>query len=64
FDFFMTRYTAAYSAEIAAFIDIVAGDAPVTPSGEDGLRSLVIAQAALTSVAEGRRIVIGDEVKA
>jgi myo-inositol 2-dehydrogenase / D-chiro-inositol 1-dehydrogenase len=53
-DFFMTRYTEAYAAEIAAFIDTMAGKATASPSGEDGLLALALAEAALKSVAEGR----------
>ncbi len=53
-DFFMTRYTEAYAAEIAAFIAAVQGQTAATPSGEDGLAALALAEAALKSVAEGR----------
>jgi myo-inositol 2-dehydrogenase/D-chiro-inositol 1-dehydrogenase len=53
-DFFMTRYTEAYAAEIAAFIDAMAGKAKASPSGEDGLLALALAEASLKSVAEGR----------
>src|SRR5690606_12058800 len=35
-DFFMTRYTEAYAAEIAAFIAVLAGGEAASPSGEDG----------------------------
>jgi myo-inositol 2-dehydrogenase / D-chiro-inositol 1-dehydrogenase len=55
-DFFMTRYTEAYAAEIAAFIAVVAGGASPSPSGADGLAALVLAEAALQSVREGRAI--------
>jgi myo-inositol 2-dehydrogenase/D-chiro-inositol 1-dehydrogenase len=55
-DFFMTRYTEAYAAEIATFINAIAGKAPATPSGEDGLLGLALAEAALKSVAEGRSV--------
>lgn len=56
FDFFMTRYIAAYAAEITAFISIVTKNTVPTPSGQDGLRSLMIAEAALLSVSEGRAV--------
>jgi len=52
-DFFMTRYLDAYAAEIAAFVDVVNGKAEASPSGQDGLRSLVLAEAAARSVSEG-----------
>ncbi|QTN99687.1 inositol 2-dehydrogenase [Brucella sp. 458] len=55
-DFFMTRYTAAYAAEIGAFIDALdSGKAPM-PSAEDGLKALALAEAALRSVKEGRTV--------
>ena len=55
-DFFMTRYTEAYAAEIAAFIGVVSGGASPSPSGADGLAALVLAEAALQSVREGRAV--------
>ena len=55
-DFFMTRYTEAYAAEIAAFIKAVSGKTGAVPSGEDGLAALALAEAALISVAEGRQV--------
>ena len=59
-DFFMTRYTEAYAAEIAAFIDAMAGKAKASPSGEDGLLALALAEAALKSVAEGRVVKMAE----
>jgi myo-inositol 2-dehydrogenase/D-chiro-inositol 1-dehydrogenase len=59
-DFFMTRYTAAYAAEIATFIQAVAGNAVASPSGEDGLSALALAEAALKSVAEGRMVKVSE----
>jgi myo-inositol 2-dehydrogenase/D-chiro-inositol 1-dehydrogenase len=53
-DFFMTRYTAAYAAEIASFIGAMGGKGTAEPSGEDGLIALALADAAVRSVAEGR----------
>ena len=55
-DFFMTRYTEAYAAEIAAFIGVVSGGASPSPSGADGLAALVLAEAALQTVREGRAV--------
>jgi myo-inositol 2-dehydrogenase/D-chiro-inositol 1-dehydrogenase len=60
-DFFMTRYTEAYAAEIAAFIAAMGGKGVASPSGEDGLIALALADAALKSVAE-KRVVRLDEV--
>ena len=56
----MTRYTEAYAAEIAAFIDAMAGKAKASPSGEDGLMALALAEAALKSVAEGRVVKMAE----
>lgn len=49
-DFFMTRYTAAYAAEISAFIDSLEKGTPLSPSAEDGLIALALADAAIKSV--------------
>ncbi len=57
-DFFMTRYTDAYAAEIAAFIaSVKKGKAP-SPSGQDGLAALVLADAAAKSAKQGRAVKI------
>jgi myo-inositol 2-dehydrogenase/D-chiro-inositol 1-dehydrogenase len=56
----MTRYTEAYAAEIAAFIAAMAGKAAASPSGEDGLMALALAEAALKSVAEGRVVKLSE----
>lgn len=53
-NFFMTRYTAAYANEIAAFLKAVESGTPLDPSGEDGLKALLIADAATTSARENR----------
>jgi myo-inositol 2-dehydrogenase/D-chiro-inositol 1-dehydrogenase len=57
-DFFMTRYIAAYAAEIAAFIDAIENGAVISPSAEDGLRALQLADAALTSAKEKRVVTL------
>ncbi|WP_295805797.1 inositol 2-dehydrogenase [uncultured Nitratireductor sp.] len=59
-DFFMTRYTEAYAAEIAAFVAAIAGGKPAAPSGEDGLRALALADAALLSVRERRAVKLSE----
>ncbi len=53
-DFFMTRYTEAYAAEIAQFIAALSGKGKAEPTGEDGLIALALADAAVLSVKEGR----------
>ncbi|NTS32091.1 inositol 2-dehydrogenase [Phyllobacterium sp. BT25] len=57
-DFFMTRYTEAYANEIAAFIDAIAKGSTAAPGGDDGLKALALADAALRSVKEGRTITL------
>ncbi len=59
-DFFMTRYTEAYAAEIATFIAAMAGTGKAEPTGEDGLIALALADAAVKSVAEGRVVKLSE----
>ena len=59
-DFFMTRYTAAYAAEIEAFVAGLRDGAPLAPSGEDGRIALALADAALRSAREGRKVMIAE----
>ncbi|MBX4991709.1 myo-inositol 2-dehydrogenase/D-chiro-inositol 1-dehydrogenase [Rhizobium binae] len=58
-DFFMTRYTEAYANEIAAFIAAIEKGSKISPSGADGLAALALADAAVQSVKEGKRIKVG-----
>lgn len=58
-DFFMTRYTAAYAAEISAFIDSIENDTAPSPSIEDGLMALALADAAVRAVKEQKTIAVG-----
>jgi myo-inositol 2-dehydrogenase/D-chiro-inositol 1-dehydrogenase len=55
-DFFMTRYTQAYANEIAAFIDALNAGRAMVPSGEDGLKALLMADAAVKSLKERRQV--------
>jgi myo-inositol 2-dehydrogenase/D-chiro-inositol 1-dehydrogenase len=59
-DFFMTRYTEAYAAEIAAFVDAVTKGTAISPNGQDGLISLALADAAVKSVKEGRAVKVAE----
>src|SRR5690606_28509769 len=59
-DFFMNRYTAAYAAEIASFVAGLREGTPLAPSGQDGLAALVLAEAAVRSVTEGRRVEVSE----
>ncbi|WP_062226760.1 inositol 2-dehydrogenase [Aureimonas frigidaquae] len=61
-DFFMTRYVEAYAAEIATFIAGLTQGTPLSPTGQDGLQALVLAEAALRSVQEGRRVATAEIV--
>jgi len=54
----MTRYTQAYANEIAAFIKALEAGKPMQPSGEDGLKALAMADAAMKSLKEGRQVEI------
>ena len=51
--FFMTRYTEAYANEIKAFVDWISDDSVLVPQGEDGLRSLLLADAANSAMESG-----------
>jgi myo-inositol 2-dehydrogenase / D-chiro-inositol 1-dehydrogenase len=52
--FFLERYNEAFVAEIDAFVDAVEAGRTPSPSVEDGLRALVLAEAAYRSLREGR----------
>ncbi len=53
-DFFMTRYSAAYSNEINQFVDWLSGDDVAVPDGADGLKALQLADAAMQSMRSGK----------
>ena len=57
-NFFMTRYTAAYRNEISAFIAALKAKTAMNPSGNDGLKALLLADAAALSVKEGRVVAV------
>ena len=59
-NFFMERYMPAYQAEIRAFVAAVEQGVTPPTTGEDGLMALVLAEAALRSVAEGRTIKVSE----
>ncbi len=63
-DFFMTRYTDAYAAEIAAFIAAITKGAVITPDGQDGLAALALSEAALLSVKDGRAVKLSEVMSA
>ncbi len=53
-NFFIDRYAEAFAAEIGAFVDAVEKGAAPAVGFEDGRQALILAEAALRSVAEGR----------
>ncbi len=59
-NFFMSRYVAAYANEIAAFITAMSTKTATPTTGQDGLQALVLAEAALKSVAEGRAVKVSE----
>ncbi|MGK7863416.1 inositol 2-dehydrogenase [Falsiroseomonas sp. E2-1-a4] len=52
--FFLERYAMAYRAEMRAFIEAVTNGTPMPVGAADGRQALVLADAALRSMAEGR----------
>lgn len=61
-NFFIERYREAFDAEISAFVEAVeAGRAPVV-GFEDGRLALVLAEAALKSITEGRAVAVKEIV--
>jgi len=58
--FFLERYATAYRAELGAFIASVGGGMAARPNGEDGLRALLLADAALESSRTGRTVRLSE----
>ncbi len=52
--FFLERYAAAYRAEMAHFVDVISAGAVMTPTGQDGLRAQMLADAADASARDGQ----------
>lgn len=59
-NFFIERYREAFDAEIDAFVDAVENNSPVAVSYNDGRQALVLAEAALKSLHEGRIVSISE----
>ncbi|MBV1707384.1 MAG: inositol 2-dehydrogenase [Hyphomicrobiales bacterium] len=55
-NFFLERYEAAYRAELAAFIKGAKKGTALSPSGHDGLKAGLLADAATLSAKEHRRV--------
>ena len=58
-NFFLERYTPAYRAEMDTFVTGVLEGKPLNPTGEDGLRALVLADAAEESAKSGKSVRVG-----
>jgi myo-inositol 2-dehydrogenase/D-chiro-inositol 1-dehydrogenase len=58
-NFFLERYTPAYRAEMDTFVTGVLEGKPLNPTGEDGLRALVLADAAEESAKSGKSVKVG-----
>ncbi|MBI1944825.1 MAG: inositol 2-dehydrogenase [Deltaproteobacteria bacterium] len=56
FHFFLERYAAAYQAELAHFLGVLAGSEQPLVTGEDGRRALLLADAANESLRTGRMV--------
>lgn len=54
--FFLERYAAAYRAELDAFIAAINGGGIAYPNGEDGLRALLLADAAVAAARSGHAV--------
>lgn len=55
-NFFIERYADAFAAEISAFVDAVEKGAPPEVGFEDGRQALILAEAAMLSISEGRSV--------
>ncbi len=51
--FFLERYAAAYRAEMEHFVDVIVAGGQMTPSGQDGLKAQILADAATQSAQDG-----------
>ena len=54
--FFLERYADAYRLELDAFVNAVLDGSPLAPSGEDGLRAQLLADAATEAARTGRPV--------
>lgn len=58
--FFVERYRESFEAEIGAFVDAIESGAPPEPGFEDGRQALVLAEAAMASMREGRMVNVSE----
>ncbi len=59
--FFIDRYARSYVLEWDHFVGVLDGRTSATPSGEDGRRALLLAEAALRSLRTGRRVEVTSD---
>ncbi len=57
-DFFMERYAEAYKNELGCFVKSVLENNTITPDGNDGLKALELADAALISLQTGETVTL------
>ncbi|MCF7567466.1 inositol 2-dehydrogenase [Sabulilitoribacter arenilitoris] len=55
-NFFMDRYEASYLVEMSSFINALINNKPMPVTGEDGLKAMLIAEAANSSLAQNHPI--------
>jgi len=58
--FFLERYAQAYQAELDAFVHSIRTGAPCSPSFDDGVAALVLANAAAESGTTGKTVAISS----
>lgn len=61
--FFLERYAEAYRRELAAFIEAVRRKRPMPVGPEDGRQALVLAEAAVRSLREGKTVRVAATAK-
>nr|WP_299381613.1 inositol 2-dehydrogenase [Allomuricauda sp.] len=59
-NFFMDRYESSYLEEIKVFVEALQNKGPMPVSGEDGLKAMVLAEAANKSLKENRPVKISE----
>ena len=60
FHLFIERYREAFEAEIDAFVEALETRQPATVGFDDGRRALVLAEAALKAIVEGRAVKVSE----
>jgi myo-inositol 2-dehydrogenase/D-chiro-inositol 1-dehydrogenase len=58
--FFLERYEQAYKSELAGFISVLNGADVALPSMDDGCQALLLAEAAILSVQQGRSVAVSE----